>query len=242
MIDDSLVSKVADYQPSLERLRDFIDTPMVLTVGISGAGKDTLTHELMQQYPGKYQLFVSHTTRPPRENHGVMEQDGREYHFIDFATADRMLDNHDFIEANVYSDNVYGTSVQELQRAHDAGKTLINDIDVNGVAHAVGLLPACKPIFILPPSYEVWKQRLMKRYTAEVDKEDWRWRMLRAKAEIEQALSHDYFYLLVNQDLQEAAAEIDAIAQGTMQDHRPARAVAAAQDILLGLDEELANQ
>lgn len=241
MIDEALIAKVANYKPSLEKLRSFSDTPMLLTVGISGAGKDTLTGKLLQEYPKTYQRFVSHTTRAPRENHGKMEQEGHEYHFIDFAAANRMLDAQEFIEANVYSQNVYGTSLAEVQRAHDAGKILINDVDVNGVSHIVSLLPGSKPVFILPPSYEVWKQRFMKRYTGEVDVADWQRRIRTAKAEIENALANDYFYLVVNDDIDRAVGDINSIAHGDVKDRRPEKALAAARDILAGLEKQITN-
>src|SRR5712691_7859904 len=80
------------------------NTPIVLLVGVSGAGKDTIKHHLLAT--GKYHHIVSHTTRKPRENGGVMEQDGVEYHFIDQARAIQMLKDGEFVEAKIYSGNM----------------------------------------------------------------------------------------------------------------------------------------
>lgn len=239
-LDEVLRTKVRSYQPLRERLASFDDVPIIFMVGISGAGKNALMHQLQDQYPDGYHRFVTHTTRTPRENHGQMEQNGREYHFIDLYTANSMLDNHEYIEANVYSDNIYGTSIAEIAAARQEGKILIGDIDVNGVTRFHDLLPMSKPIFILPPSYEVWQQRLMIRYEGDVDKTDWRNRMMTAKHEIEHVLASDYYYLVVNDDLAATAAVINAIAQGELTDHNPDHAREIAQGILQSLTAHLA--
>lgn len=239
-LTEQIITKVKTYQPSRERLARFSETPMVFLVGISGAGKNAVTHQLQTQYPDIFHRFVTHTTRAPRENHGVMEQDGREYHFIDFATADTMLDTKAYIEANVYSGNVYGTSVSELEQAEREQKILIGDIDVNGVAHFYDLFPTSKPIFILPPSYDIWQQRLLTRYKDVVNQADWHNRMLTAKREIEHVLSCPYYYLVVNDDLAGTAAVIHAIAQGELTDHDPDHARTVAEAILAELNKYLA--
>lgn len=237
MISDSLVDKVKNYQPSEERLQALRDTNMVFMVGVSGAGKNAASNTLLAHYPQKYTRFVTHTTRKPRENRGIMEQNGREYYFIDFAEAELMLDNHDYLEANLYSGNIYGTSVAELRRAHDQHKTLISDIDVNGVAHLLQVMPQAKPVFILPPDFQTWQERFLSRYNGEINKEDYQKRMRTAYTEIEHALKHEYFYLVVNKKLVDVAKQIDAIARGEVIEHRPEEAVQVAKNILIELQK-----
>src|SRR5438045_5836424 len=116
-MDKNLAQKLSDYQPDQAATQLIHDTPILLLVGPTGAGKDSVKDKLLNT--GRFHHIISHTTRPPRINHGVVEQDGREYHFIDKAIAEKMLDEHAFIEAKIYSDNVYGTSVAEIQAAHD---------------------------------------------------------------------------------------------------------------------------
>src|SRR5664279_5567920 len=84
-IDEALVRKLASYSPaSATATAELVkSTPILLLVGPTGAGKDALQDKLLAT--GLYHHIVSHTTRPPRINHGVIEQDGREYHFIDKA-------------------------------------------------------------------------------------------------------------------------------------------------------------
>src|ERR1017187_10625242 len=108
-MDTSLARKLAAYKPAPATAKLVKSTPILLLVGPTGAGKDSLKDKLLAT--GQYHHIVSHTTRPPRINHGVVEQDGREYHFIDQATAEKMLDNKALIEAKIYSGNLYGTSV-----------------------------------------------------------------------------------------------------------------------------------
>jgi guanylate kinase len=240
-LDKHLQEKVLAYEPSYERLEAVHDVPLLFMVGISGAGKNTIMHQLLAQYPDQYREFVTHTTRAPRSNHGVMERDGVEYHFIDLATADSMLDNKDYIEANVYSGNVYGTSLTEIEAAQSEHRIGIGDIDVNGVANFVRLGLAVKPVFILPPSYDVWQQRLMSRYTdQQIHHKDWLNRMRTAQQEIQHALETDYYYLVVNKDLSEVVAAINTIAHGdTKYEHHPVGAVAVAQEILDHIEAEL---
>ncbi len=107
-------------------------TRIVFLVGVTGAGKDTVIRELLKS--GAYHCIVSHTTRPPRLNHGVLEQNGVDYHFVDEPTVETMLGDGGFVEAKQFSGNIYGTSVAEIQMAHDEGKIAITEIEVQGVA------------------------------------------------------------------------------------------------------------
>ncbi|MGH7197103.1 MAG: guanylate kinase [Candidatus Saccharimonadales bacterium] len=207
--------KMEVYQPA-ESVRTLLtQTPIVLLVGISGAGKDTLKHLLLERYPEKYHHIVSHTTRAPRENHGVMEQDNIDYHFIDFVTAEKLLDNSDYVEAKMYSGNIYGTSVAEIQKAHDEGRIAITDLEVQGVQEYVELTPSVKPIFILPPNFATWQQRLKQRYEDgwERHQDDIAKRLQTARQELEFVKQAGYFYLVVNDDLERALRQVDSIAR-----------------------------
>jgi guanylate kinase len=240
-IDQTILDTVARYQPSLDRLASLKQVPLLFLVGISGAGKNAVGTTLLVNHPDEYHEFVTHTTRALRKNHGVMERDGIEYHFVDAKTATDMLTNHDFIEANVFSNNIYGTSIAEIEAAKQEGRIAIGDIDVNGVANFVRLGLNVRPVFILPPTYQVWQQRLMARYEGhEIDKQDWVRRMETARSEILHALAADYFYFVLNDDLPTTVRSIDAIAHGEAFDHRSENALAAAKDILNGINDALA--
>lgn len=203
---------IDNYQISNNAIATVRSTSIVLLVGVSGAGKDTIKHKLLAT--GNYHHIVSHTTRAPRENSGVMERNDIDYHFIDLAKARKMLVEHAFIEAKTYSGNVYGTSVAEIQKAHDDGKVAVTDLDVQGVAEYKQISPTVIAVFILPPNYEEWQRRLHERYgQAGADPADMEKRMVTAISELEEALSKPYYHYVVNENLEEAVAAVESIAR-----------------------------
>lgn len=239
-IDAQLITKVTDYQPSPDRLAGVRDVPLLFLVGTSGAGKNTLMKEILNKYAGDYHEFITHTTRLPRMNHGVMEQNHVEYHFIDFATADDMLEDKEYIEANFFSGNIYGTSLSEMEAAKKEHKIIIGDIDVNGVANFVKLGLNVRPVFVLPPSFEVWQERLLKRYEGhDIDRSDWQRRIVTAKHELQAALDADYYYLVINDDLSHTTQTINAIAHGEPAVQRPAAALDVIRTMINHIDREI---
>jgi guanylate kinase len=229
---NKLQHKLGAYQPSPETIELIRKTLIVLLVGVSGAGKDSIKQKLLAT--GEYHHIVSHTTRAPRENKGVMEQDGREYHFISLAEAEKMLDDRTFVEAKMYSGNIYGTSVAEIQKAHDDGKIALTDIEVQGVTEYKSIAPNVQAIFVLPPSYEVWQQRLKSRYKeSDISPTDIMRRMQTADAELREALQKDYFRFVVNDDLDTAVTAVDAIAHGAPAGKESETAQALAKELLV---------
>jgi len=210
-MEETLRSLLETYSPSAATIELVRSTPIVLLVGISGAGKDTIKHRLLET--NEYHHIVSHTTRAPRENHGVFEQDGVEYHFISKEQAADMIRRGEFVEVKQYSGNIYGTSAAELQKAHDTGRIAITDIEVQGVAEYKAISQNVIAEFILPPSYDEWQRRLLSRYGDKgPDASDIAKRMDTAISELEEALSKEYYHFVVNEDLEEAVRIIDRIA------------------------------
>lgn len=235
-----MARKLSSYGPDSAAKKLIKQTPILLLVGPTGAGKDSLKDKLLET--GDYHHIVSHTTRRPRINHGVIEQDGREYHFIDKATAEKMLDDHAMIEAKMYSGNLYGTSVAEIQAAHDEGKIAMTDIEVQGVAEYKALDPGVMAVFLLPPDFKTWQERLQRRYGDVVDADDSRLRMQTALDELQQLLTTDYYVAVINQDLDAVFDQIQAIVKSqdhTSPDEPRARAIAQqlAKDIQAHLDQ-----
>jgi guanylate kinase len=168
----------------------------------SGAGKSTLIQLLLSQNANLF-FSISHTTRPPREG----ELDGNEYYFISEQEFQRMIERGEFLEsANVHG-YFYGTSRQMLNRAELAAKDLVLDIDVQGSAKVKKLLPEATSIFILPPSFEVLRERLVRR---QKDTEDQiNRRMENARQEIQYA--EDYDYIIINHELHAAFDNLSCI-------------------------------
>ena len=168
----------------------------------SGAGKTSISRELLARQPGLCQS-VSFTTRPMRSG----EQEGVDYHFVSPARFEQMVHEGAFAEWAEVHGNRYGTARATLQRAAAEGRDVLLDIDVQGAAQlrASGLEGVF--IFILPPSMAELRQRLAGRNTdsAEVIER----RLHNAVSEIRAAVHFDY--IVVNDDLDRAVATVQAI-------------------------------
>ena len=203
--------QIEQYAPTPEALELVRSAKIVLLVGIAGAGKDSIKKELLKK--SIFQDIVSHTTRLPRSNNGVAEIKDIDYHFISSDTAASMVANQDFIEAKFVHGTVYGTSYTEVKNAYEAGKIAITDIDVQGVDEYKKVSQGVRAIFILPPSYQVWRQRLQKRYTTTGEFEsEWPKRRKSAIKELTHALEVPYYHFVVNDELARVVEEASEIA------------------------------
>jgi guanylate kinase len=169
----------------------------------SGAGKTTLAHMLLREF-GENALFsVSTTTRPPRGR----EVDKVDYHFVDQDTFKAMVDRGEFVEWAEVHGQWYGTHKSYIEQMR-LGKIVIFDIDVQGGTTIHGKHADAASVFILPPSVEELERRLRERRT---DSEDViRRRMMAARAEMERGCA-SYDYLIVNQELERAYANLKSI-------------------------------
>jgi guanylate kinase len=172
----------------------------------SGSGKSTLVSEVRKQLSG-VDFAVSWTTRHPRGS----EQDGREYHFTTRQDFERMRDAGVFLEHAQVFGNYYGTARQSLDEARAAGHDLLLDIDVQGAAQVRAKMPEAVSIFVLPPNPKVLRTRLRNRSRAEgvVNEAELYRRLSEASKEIENY--RDYGYILVNDILDRAVAQLEAI-------------------------------
>lgn len=186
-------------------------TRITLLVGISGAGKDTIKKELLAQ--PDFLDIISHTTRSPRINNGVQEIEGVDYHFITDDEAVSMLRDGRFIEAKFVHGTVYGTSSDELQKAHDQNKIAVTDLDVQGVKEYKDFSQAVIAVFVIPPSFSIWQERLKARYeSAEAFNAEWPKRRNSAIKELTHALEVPYYHFVINDDLDRIVHVITEIA------------------------------
>ena len=207
-----LAKKIENYQSSEDVRQLVASTKIVLLVGISGAGKDTTKQQLLQ-FP-EFADIVSYTTRAPRQNQGIMELEGRDYHFVSQAVAAKMLDQHQFVEAKFVHGTLYGTGVEEIRAIHDAGHTAITDIDVQGVDEYKKLSQQVIAIFLLPPNYTEWRRRLRARYASEAEFEnEWPKRFNSAIKELTHALNVPYYHFIINDNLDETVRIAREIAE-----------------------------
>ena len=172
----------------------------------SGSGKSTLVNQLRSDVSG-LDFSISYTTREPRGS----EQEGREYHYIDRATFERMQQANEFLESADVFGNLYGTARHALTDAAKHGNDLLLDIDVQGAAQVRKQMPESANIFVMPPTPEVLAIRLRNRSRAEgkVSEEDIQRRLAKARVEIENY--DEYGYILVNDVLDHAVEGLEAI-------------------------------
>ena len=175
--------------------------PIVISAA-SGTGKTTLCRRLLETL-SHVARSISFTTRPRRGH----EVDGRDYHFVDEPTFDRMVAEDEFVEwANVF-DRKYGTGFKAVQRQLDEGVDVLLDIDVQGGQQIKARFPGALTIFLLPPSMAELRRRLVNRATEAEDAIERR--LSEARREIEQGRSYDL--LIVNDDFEQAAADLSAV-------------------------------
>ncbi|MDO4902488.1 MAG: hypothetical protein Q4A21_02985 [bacterium] len=201
---------VENYQTPPHAIELVEKSRILLLAGISGAGKDTTKKHLLKN--PEYRDIISHTTRPPRENSGVMEQDGVDYNFISKEQAEEMLIARKFVEAKFVHGKIYGTSVAEIEAAHRDGQISVTDIDIHGIAEYKKLSSKVVAVMILPPDYETWRARFANRYQSEAEFErDFKKRLPEAIESLEAALAEPYFHFILNDDFRNTARIIDQI-------------------------------
>lgn len=177
--------------------------PVVLAAP-SGAGKTTLARLLIDRNED-VAFSISATTRPPRPR----EQDGRDYHFVDDDTFDRMIERNELAEWAVVHGRRYGTPRREITSAIERGRTVVLDIDVQGARQVRKMFPDALLIFVLPPSASELYRRLSDRASEDTGERDRRLR--NARRELEAVPEFDY--VINNDDLDRAYDRLVCILQ-----------------------------
>lgn len=194
---------------------------LIVVSAPSGAGKSTLVQRVLAAVD-RLRYSVSYTTRARRGS----EQEGVEYHFVSEAEFMDLRERGQFLEWAQVHGSLYGTRRDETERLLDEGFDLILDIDVQGAAQVKRNMPEAVTVFILPPSRQVLESRLRSRNLNEPL--DLRRRLVNAAREVR--FYEEFDYLIVNDDLERAAAVLGAIILADR--HRSKRQRARGQAII----------
>ena len=175
---------------------------LIILSGPSGVGKSTVVAKTMELRDDLC-FSVSVTTRPPRPG----EVDGKDYFFISSEQFDRMVEKNELLEHASYVQNSYGTPRSFVEDRLEKGFNVILDIEVQGARQVSEKVPDAVSVFVLPPSMQVLEQRLYARGTET--EQTIAARLTRARQEIQEA--DFYQYMIVNDIIDNAAAELNAV-------------------------------
>ena len=196
-------SKVTDLQTTTTQIENPTARGTLFVVSSpSGGGKGTLIRRVLEVVDN-LSYSVSYTTRGPRRN----EVNGREYFFVDRAEFEEMLADGEFLEWACVHGNYYGTSKRQIAEKTATGIDMILEVDVQGAASVRQLRMDSVSVFILPPSYEVLRQRLCDRGTDSP--ENLELRMRNAPEELKQYSSFDY--VIINDEVERAVGQLASI-------------------------------
>lgn len=170
----------------------------------SGTGKTTLCQLIMDHFK-TISYSISHTTRSPREG----ETHGVDYYFVSKEDFEKMVKTDRLAEWAEVHGNYYGTSVDFLKENLSEGRDVLLDIDVNGAKQIIKKFPEAVTIFIMPPSIEILRERLLSRGTDSIETIEKR--LNNAAGEI--AEKDFYRYVVINDDLQTAERELKSLIQ-----------------------------
>ena len=181
---------------------------LTLFVAPSASGRNTIIHELVKS--GKYHFIVSDTTRQSRTNDDLPEQNGREYWFKTEEEMLKEIKNGEFLEAAIiHNQQVSGISMRELEKAAHDDRMAIKDLEVIGAANIHKLKPDATILFMVPPSFDIWLERIHSR--GQMPPDELLRRFESAERELSTALKVDYYRFVLNDTVKGTASEVDRL-------------------------------
>lgn len=207
---DKFEAVLANYHINEEAKKLLKKTKLVLLTSPTSSGRNAIIKELVKT--GNYEYIVSDTTRPKRTNNGVEEQDGVEYWFRTEEEVLKDLEEGRYLEADiVHGQQVSGISMRELNKASDQNKIAIDEVYYIGIDKVKQVKLDTHAIFVLPPSFDVWMDRLMKR--GDMTTEEVKNRLESAEIELQTTVERDYYRYVINDDLPKAVEDLRRIVE-----------------------------
>jgi guanylate kinase len=227
---DEFQKVLQGYQMSPRAAASLQGVKLVLMLAASSTGRNTVINHLIKT--GDYHYIISDTTRQPRVNDGVPEENGREYWFRSEEEVLEDLKAGEFLEAElIHNQQVSGINIREMERAKAEGKVAITDIELKGMHNVIHAKPDTVAIMLLPPSFEEWQKRMAGRGRMGHAEQD---RRLRTALRIfEDGLQQNYYRYIIAENLDQSAGIIASIVSGGHNPH---------QDIGRGLLQKLKGQ
>lgn len=194
-----------DYHISESSEKILANTKLALLVGPSSSGRNAIINELVAT--GSYRYIISDTTRKPRKNNGVLEQNGVEYWFrAEQEILDDLRDGKLLEAALIHGQQVSGISLRELERIQKAQKIAVSEVEVIGAHNIVQVKPDTCIFFVIPPSFDIWMKRMDARSQMhDIEKKR---RLKSAIWEFEAALENDYYIYVVNDTFEHSVERI----------------------------------
>ncbi len=231
---DQFVEELKDYRPSEETLKVLADMPLVILLGVSGSGRNTIIDKLVQT--DRYHFIVSDTTRPPKVRNGTLEQDGVAYNFRSEEAILDDLRHGQFLEAElIHNQQVSGNNVREIVKARASGKVPINEVDVGGTDAIAALKPDTLFMFVIPPSFNEWMKRLKRREV--MTSEELHNRVKTAIKILRTVLASERFVFVVNDSLDEVVSTVDGYVRGEQHELHNKGAYDIAKQLLRDITE-----
>jgi len=176
---------------------------VLVVVGPSGVGKDTVMLKLLEKFPTKFKKGTTHTTRAMRPG----EKEGENYYYVSKEQFLKLKDENKLVENNFYNNNYYGLSKMELEKAGTLDKIMYVVIDINGANSVHNLKIPANYVAILPPSNEILEKRLTGRGTEKPEVIQGRLKI--AKDELKKINESNFFnFKIINDNLDNAVNDL----------------------------------
>ncbi len=230
---NSINKLLKEYRPDSKFIDELSKIKFVLFTAPTASGRNSVIAQLLKH--DQYNYIISDTTRPPRYNNGQLEQDGQVYWFKTEQEFLQSLKLGEYIEAAViHGQQASGINISSIRKASKAHKIAITDIDIVGCESILKLSNNTVPIFLLPPSFDVWMKRLLGR--GYMPEEEIKRRLNSAKNEIKLALSSDSYIFIVNDLLEDTVSKIHSLVAKDQLVEDQAIAIKTAKQLLKKLN------
>ena len=223
------------YTLSQELLDDLNKIKLVLLSAPTSVGRNTVIRELVKT--GDYYFIVSDTTRNPRINDGVMEQNGGPYWFkSEEEVIEGLKQGKYFGPAIIHNQQVSGIHVDEIIKTQKLNKIALTEMEVQGVDVLTEVKPDIVTIFMLPPSFDEWMRRLKQR--GVMSRDEFKRRLTSAINEFDFALNSNKFTFVINEDFRHTAEQIQLLTNESKADIEYQK---KCIDLVKSLNQEVKN-